>query len=177
MMSGWILPSKLDGSGIDMFVGTISAGPPLQVIAVGLLEDISLASAKRLSSTIYAQVVETLGLNDRKKPEERLDTILSQRPDLIVMAGGTENGATNSVIRLVESVGLACSLMPREQRPEVLFVGNQALNPDVEKRLSSLTNYYFAPNVRPSLEDEQITPLSTGWLIFSAQFVRCACRA
>ncbi len=153
-----IIPSKLDGSGIDLFAATISAGPPLQVIAVGLLEDISLASAKRLSSTIYAQVVETLGLNDRKIPEERLDTILRLRPDLIVMAGGTENGATNAVIRLLESVGLACSLMPKEQRPEVLFVGNQALNADVEKRLSSLTNYYFAPNVRPRLEDEQITP-------------------
>lgn len=41
-----IIPSKLDGSGIDLFAATISAGPPLQVIAVGLLEDISLASAK-----------------------------------------------------------------------------------------------------------------------------------
>ena len=122
-----VLPSALDGSGIDMFVGSISAGPPLRVIAVGLLDDISLASAKRLVSTTYAQVVETLGLNDRKKPEERLDIILSCRPDLIIIAGGTENGATNSVIRLVESVRLACSLMPKEQRPEVLYTGNQAL--------------------------------------------------
>lgn len=153
-----IIPSKLDGSGIDMFAATISAGPPLRVIAVGLLDDISLASAQRLTSTIYAQVVETLGLNDRKKPEERLDTILSLRPDLIVVAGGTENGATNSVIRLLESVGLACTLMPQEQRPEVLFVGNQALHPEVEKRLATLTKYYFAPNVRPSLEVEQISP-------------------
>jgi hypothetical protein len=153
-----IIPSKLDGSGIDLFAATISAGPPLQVIAVGLLEDISLASAQRLTSTIYAQVVETLGLNDRKKPEDRLDAILRLRPDLIVIAGGTENGATNAVIRLLESVGLACSLMPKEHRPEVLFVGNQSLNPDVEKRLGSLTNYYFASNVRPSLEVEQISP-------------------
>jgi len=153
-----IIPSKMDGSGIDLFVATISAGPPLRVIAVGLLDDISLASAQRLTSTIYAQVIETLGLNDRKKPEERLDTILSLRPDLLVVAGGTENGATNSVIRMLESVGLACSLMPKDQRPEILFVGNQALNPEVEKRLGTLTNYYFAPNVRPSLEVEQISP-------------------
>jgi hypothetical protein len=153
-----IIPSRLDGTGIDMFAATISAGPPLRVIAVGLLDDISLASAQRLTETIYAQVVETLGLNDRKKPEDRLDAILSQRPDLIVIAGGTENGATNSVIRLLESVGLACSLMPADQRPEVLFAGNQALNPEVEKRLGNLTKYYFAPNVRPSLEVEQISP-------------------
>lgn len=153
-----ILPGRLDGTGIDMFAATISAGPPLRVIAVGLLDDISLASARRLASTIDAQVVETLGLNDRKKPEERLDAILSLRPDLIVIAGGTEDGATNSVIRLLESVGLACSLMQVEQRPEVLFAGNQALIPEVDKRLSNLTKYYFAPNVRPSLEVEQISP-------------------
>ncbi len=139
-----IVPSKLDGSGIDMFVGTISAGPPLRVMAVGLLEDISLASATRLISTTYAQVVETLGLNDRKKPEERLDTILSHRPDLIVIAGGTENGATNSVIRLVESVGLACSLMPEGQRPKILYTGNQELNSEVEAKLGTLTKNYFA---------------------------------
>ena len=156
-----IVPSKLDGSGIDMFVGTLSAGPPLQVIAVGLLEDISLASAQRLVSTTYAQVVDTLGLNDRKKPEERLDIILSQRPDVIVIAGGTENGATNSVIRMVESVGLACSLMAPEQRPEVLFAGNKALNEEVETRLGTLTKHYFAPNVRPAIEVEQLSPAQT----------------
>jgi hypothetical protein len=153
-----IIPSKLDGSGIDMFVGTLSAGPPLQVIASGLLEDISLASAQRLSSTTYAQVVDTLGLNDRKKPEERLDTILRQRPDVIVIAGGTENGATNSVLRMVEAVGLACSLMSQEQRPEVLFVGNQSLNEEVENKLGTLTKHYYAPNVRPGIEIEQLSP-------------------
>jgi len=156
-----IVPSKLDGSGIDMFVGTLSAGPPLQVIAVGLLEDISLASVQRLVSTTYAQVVDTLGLNDRKRPEERLDLILSQRPDVIVIAGGTENGATNSVIRMVESVGLACSLMPQEQRPEILFAGNQALNEVVESKLGTLTKHYFAPNVRPAIEIEQLSPAQT----------------
>lgn len=156
-----IVPSKLDGSGIDMFVGTLSAGPPLQVIAVGLLEDISLASVQRLVSTTYAQVVDTLGLNDRKRPEERLDLILSQRPDVIVIAGGTENGATNSVIRMVESVGLACSLMPQEQRPEILYAGNQALNEVVETRLGTLTKHYFAPNVRPAIEIEQLSPAQT----------------
>ena len=156
-----IVPSKLDGSGIDTFVGTLSAGPPLQVIAVGLLEDISLASAQRLVSTTYAQVVDTLGLNDRKKPEERLDLILNKRPDVIVIAGGTENGATNSVIRMVESVGLACSLMAQEQRPEILFAGNQALNEVVETRLGTLTKHYFAPNVRPAIEIEQLSPAQT----------------
>jgi hypothetical protein len=153
-----IIPGRMDGSGIDSFVATTSAGPPLRIIAVGLLEDISLSSAKRLASATYAQVIETLGLNDRKKPEERLDTILCERPDVIVIAGGTDNGATNSVIRLVESVGLACTLMPEEVRPQILYAGNQSIRPEIENRLGSITGNYYAPNVRPGLEIEQLAP-------------------
>jgi len=58
------------------------------VVAVGLLEDISTESAKNLASTTYAQVVETMSLNDRRKTVARLDTILQRKPDLIVVAGG-----------------------------------------------------------------------------------------
>lgn len=156
-----IIPGRLDGSGVDNFVATISAGPPLSIVAVGLLEDVSLASAKRLARATYAQVVETLGLNDRKNPEERLDTILRHRPDVIVIAGGTDDGSTNSVVRLVESVGLACTLMPEEVRPRILYAGNQSIKEDVENRLGSLTKNYFAPNVRPGLEFEQLAPAQT----------------
>ena len=153
-----IMPGQEDGSGVDTFVATMSAGPPLKVMAIGLLEDISLQSASRLATTTYAQVIETLGLNDRRKSEARLDTILSHRPDAIILAGGTEGGASHSVLRLVETVGLACSLLPKEARPEVLFAGNQALIGEVQSDLRSLTTLHIAPNIRPSLDVEQLAP-------------------
>jgi hypothetical protein len=127
-------------------------------MAVGLLEDISLESARRLANTTYATVVETLGLNDRRRPEERLDAILRVRPDVIVMAGGTDDGAWNSVLRLAESVSLACSLLPLDQRPEVLFAGNQSLAEEIRNRLGHSVRYYVAPNVRPTIETEQLEP-------------------
>src|SRR4030043_1002089 len=34
-----IVPSQPNGSGIDAGVATVSAGPPLRVVAIGLLED------------------------------------------------------------------------------------------------------------------------------------------
>jgi hypothetical protein len=153
-----IVPERHDAAGVDAFVATLSAGPPLRVIAVGLLEDISLESAHRLANTSYSRVVETLGLNDRRKPEERLDAILRIRPDVIVMAGGTDDGAWNSVLRLAESVGLACSLLPLDQRPEVLFAGNQSLAEEIRSRLGHITPYVTAPNVRPVIESEQLEP-------------------
>ena len=156
-----MMPERQDGSGVDTFVATMSAGPPLKVLGVGLLEDVSLESVKRLATTTYAQIVETISLNDRRKPEGRLDTILSTRPEVIIIAGGTEEGASYSVLRLVEAVGLACSMIPKEQRPHVLYAGNGKLVEEVRTRLKTVTNLYIAPNLRPNLDFEQIVPSQT----------------
>src|SRR5258708_8497311 len=40
-----ITPSQNDGSGVDAFVSTLSAGPALKTVIVGLLSDVSLESA------------------------------------------------------------------------------------------------------------------------------------
>ncbi len=153
-----VIPSQPNGIGVDACVATVSVGPPLKVVAIGLLEDVSAESAKNLASTTYAKVVETMSLNDRRKTVARLDTILQLRPDLVVLAGGIEGGATGSVIDLLESVGLACYLLPKEQRPEVLFAGNSSLVKTVQEHVGNLANLYIAPNVRPSLDIEQLTP-------------------
>jgi uncharacterized protein (TIGR01319 family) len=153
-----VIPSRPDGAGVDICVATLSAGNPVKVVAVGLLEDISAESAQNLATTTYAQVVETMSLNDRRKTAARLDTLLRLRPDLVVLAGGIENGASHSVLSLLESIGLACYALPKEQRPEVLFAGNSALADEVKEALGSLASLHIAPNVRPSLEIEQLTP-------------------
>ncbi|MEW5872398.1 MAG: glutamate mutase L [Chloroflexota bacterium] len=151
-----IMPSGVDGSGIDTFAAMVSAGPPLKVVAIGLLEDVSLESARRLATTSYCQVLETIGLNDRRKPDVRIDSILRLRPDLIVVAGGTQDGASQSVLRLLEPVGLACYLMPESQRPHLLFAGNQALKDEIQENLGGFTHLHFAPNIRPLLDYEEL---------------------
>jgi len=151
-----IVPSSGDGSGVDTIAATLSAGTPLRIVAVGLLEDVSLESARNLATTTYARVVENISLNDRRRPEARIDAILRLRPDLILAAGGTQNGASQSVLKLLESVGLASYLMPDEGGPEVLFAGNQALVPEVKSSLSKFAPLHVAPNVRPALEVEEL---------------------
>jgi hypothetical protein len=151
-----IMPTAGDGSGVDSFAATISVGEPLQVVAVGLLDEISLESAKHLASTTYARVVKSFSLNDRLKTDARLNAILRLRPDLIIAAGGTEAGASQSVIKLLEAVGLAGYLQPQRQKPEVLFVGNQALQAEVQATFEGMMTLHFAPNVRPTLDQEQL---------------------
>lgn len=153
-----IIPSQPNGSGVDACVATVSVGPPLKVVAIGLLEDVSAESAKNLASTTYAHVVDTMSLNDHRDTVARLDTILQYQPDLIIVAGGIEGGATKGVLDLLEAVGLACYLIPKEQRPEVLYAGNSALVKDVQEAIGTLVNLHTAPNVRQSYESEQLTP-------------------
>jgi len=151
-----IIPSAADGSGVDHFASLVSVGPPLKVVAVGLLEDISLESARHLATTIYAEIGQTISLNDRKKMDDRITSVLKIHPDLILIAGGTDNGASQSILKLLEAVGLACYLLPQTKRPEVLFAGNQAIEKQIKEELGGLAELHIAPNIRPTLENEQL---------------------
>jgi len=150
-----IIPSMSDGSGVDVVAATISAGPPLRAVLVGLLEDVSLESARRLASTTYVRVVETLSLNDRRKTENRIDAILRLRPDLVLITGGTDGGASQSVLKLLESVGLANYWLPQENRFEVLYAGNQKLEDEVKATFQRIGPLHIAPNVQPELGVQQ----------------------
>ncbi len=155
-----IIPSQ-DGAGIDSFVATMSAGPAIKTVIVGLLNDVSLQSVNRLASSTYARVVDSIGINDPRKPEEQIDSILRLEPDLILIAGGTNNGASKSVQKNIDVIGLACYLTPAENRPSVLFAGNQAVAKDVTESLSSLTSsVIISPNLRPSQDVEDLQPAS-----------------
>jgi hypothetical protein len=154
-----IAPSQPDGSGVDAIVATLSVGPAVRTVVVGLLPDVSLKSARRLAESTYARVVESLDLSDRRKPDRQMDSIVRSRPDLVLLAGGTDGGASRSMQKMLETIGLACYLMPEEKRPMVLYAGNQKLAEDVKDLLGNqVGRLQVSPNVRPSLEVEDLLP-------------------
>ncbi|MEW6566877.1 MAG: glutamate mutase L [Chloroflexota bacterium] len=153
-----IMPSTRDGSGTDLFVATTSAGPNLRTVLVGLMPGISLQSARRLAVSTYLDVVEEIGLMDRRRPEEQIDLILASRPDLMLIVGGTDGGASASVVNIVRAASLAAGLLPEGQRPRVVFAGNQHLAAEVVEAFGDRLPVVLAPNLRPSLEDEELGP-------------------
>ena len=156
---GLITPSQANGSGVDALVVTLSAGAAIKTVVVGLLKDVSLESARRLTESTYARIVETIGLNDLRKPDQQIDSIMHARPDLVVITGGTDGGASRSIQKLLEPVGLASFLLPQEKRPAVLFAGNEKIGPAIKTLVGSLSPaLHFSPNVRPSLETEDLEP-------------------
>ena len=156
-----ISPAQADGSGVDAVVATISAGPSVKTVIVGLLNDVSLQSARRLAESTYSRVVDSLDLTDHRKPDQQLDGIMRSRPDLVILTGGTDGGASRSILKMLEAVGLACYLMPMEKRPMVLYAGNQKLATDVQELLGGHAGKLeISYNVRPSLEMEDLAPAS-----------------
>ncbi len=153
-----IVPTQANGDGADRLLIVSSVGPELRVVTLGLLDEVSVESANRLASSICGKVVECIGLNDRRKAEVQMDAILRASPDLILLAGGTERGATRSIGRLVELISLVCRVTPLEKRPQILFAGNQVLARKIKEILEKQAPTQVAPNIRPSIDVEDLSP-------------------
>jgi hypothetical protein len=149
-----ITPSRADGTGVDHFAASASVGAPLATVVVGLLEDVSLASARRVMDTIYAREVDHFSLNDSRGQQAQIDAILHNEPDLIFIGGGTNEGAQQRVMKLVETVGLGIGMLDG-RKPRVVFAGNTSLRQRVTETLSGVTHVTVAENIRPTLEVEQ----------------------
>ena len=155
---GLIIPTTTGGAGVDAFVATASAGPHVRTMLVGLMPGVSMESARRLAGSTYLEVIDEIGLTDRRREESQIDVILSSRPDLILMAGGTDGGASSSVLRQVEAISLAVNLLPTAERPRLVFAGNSNISASVMERFQDSSAVTIIPNIRPDLEHEELGP-------------------
>lgn len=159
---GWpITPQNPARQGVDAFVVVSSAGPPLQVIVAGLIRDISLASARRAATTTYTEVTHFIsldneGANLQHRLEARLQAIREGKPDVVLLTGGTDGGATLPVIELAQTIAAALHLLPDDEKPNVLYAGNQAIRPEIADILGSISGLASVNNVRPVLDVEDV---------------------
>jgi hypothetical protein len=152
-----IMPVTSQGSGVDMFVATGSAGPKVRTVLVGLMPGVSTASALRMAESTYLELIEVVNLLDRRKDEDKIGAIVKAQPDLILIVGGTDGGAQSSVMQLIDLVTMATELIPRSQRPRIIFAGNQQLSAQIGERLGGQHDIAVAPNARPRLHQENLT--------------------
>jgi len=154
-----ILPAQPEGTGVDNLVSILSAGPAIKTVVFGLLSEVSLESVQKLAHSTYLRLVDVIGMNDKRQTHEQVDAILRQMPDLILISGGTEGGASHTMKKVLEVVGLSCYLLPEDKRPAVLYAGNQDLADEVKASFEKLVPMlHFSPNIRPSLEIENLEP-------------------
>lgn len=154
-----LIPPQPDGSGVDGMVTTFSVGAPIKTLVIGLLPEVSLKSIEKLAHTTYARVVDSISLNDPRRLDEQVNAIIRHSPELVLIAGGVDGGASHSINHLIETVGLSAYLMPDGQRPAMLYAGNRALAGEIRAALSKIASeLVICPNVRPALEVEALGP-------------------
>lgn len=147
-----LIPEGRDGSGVDAFLATASVGQPLRVVVVGLMPDVSVSSALYVLAGSYVQVVDTLSLADVRTEEQQINAILARKPDLVFVVGGTDAGAEDAILELVQVVRSAVQIAPK--KPAVLYAGNRAVQEKVRVMLDGVASLEVADNVRPSLLSE-----------------------
>ncbi|MCB8987694.1 MAG: glutamate mutase L [Ardenticatenaceae bacterium] len=151
-----ITPARQNGSGVDQFAAIASAAEPLATLLVGLFDDVSLASARRVLNSTYADAISCLSLSHEQDEEKHLAALLTEKPDLIFIVGGTDGGATQRLLRLVETVSIGMGPLASRQPVQVLYAGNKQLRERVRELLKDRAKVHVAENVRPDLETENL---------------------
>jgi hypothetical protein len=154
-----VMPATSDGRGVDLFVATCSAGQPVRTVLVGLLPGASLASLERALAGHYLEVRERLSLGDSRAEDEQIDALIAAHPELLLVAGGTDGGASQALARLIETIGLSCHLLPPEVRPRAIYAGNANVAPEMVDVLGRVSTVTTAPNVLPELHAERLEPM------------------
>jgi hypothetical protein len=143
--------------GVGGFVATASAGQPVRAVLVGLMPEVSLSSGRRAAESTYLLLADSFSLGDKRTPDQQINALLQSRAELILIVGGTDNGAAQSMRRQIETIALACSLMEREHRPVVLYAGNKALQEEVTTLFDEIgVRALVTDNVRPTLDTEKL---------------------
>jgi hypothetical protein len=155
-----IRPARTVGKGVDHFAAVVSAAPPLTALLVGLDDQVSLASARRALSSSYVREIDSFSPADPRGELAQIFTLLQKQPDLIFLVGGTDGGAEQRLMDLVETVSLGTELLSHVKRPRVLFAGNINLREQVRHAMGNSAEVHVADNIRPSLEKEQLDSAS-----------------
>lgn len=154
-----ITPANGD-TGVDIYISTSSAGGGLQIVVAGVVKSMSAESAQRCALGAGAIVMDTLASNDGRPSYEKIERIRHLRPDMILLAGGTDGGTIPHVVEIAEYIA-AADPRPRlgatYQLP-IIYAGNKDARPQVQDILGERAALSLTDNIRPVLEQENLAP-------------------
>jgi len=158
-----IIKMHLNGTparGVDFFCTTSSAGGGLQMMVGGVIKTITAESAQKAALGAGAIVMDTIAIDDGKADYEKIEKIRLLRPDMILLAGGTDGGTTELVMEIAEIITAAepkARLGANYDLP-LIFAGNKEVRPMIANLMGDKFALSFVDNLRPILEVENIEP-------------------
>ncbi len=142
------------------YLSTSSAGGGLQILVIGLTLFDSASSAKRAAYGAGGIILDTFAIDDKRQASQQMLAMRNLHPDMILLCGGTDGGAISGVLRLAEIMRVAKPQPKYETSAKIptLYAGNQEAIPMIKHMVSNDFDLYILPNLRPSMEMENLQP-------------------
>ncbi len=157
---GEIIRPARGNTGVDLYLSTSSAGGGLQMMVAGVVGRISARSAERAALGAGAIVADVIACDDERSPQRRIDRLKGLRPDMVLLAGGTDGGAEVGVVEMAEMLS-AADPKPRFGkgfRLPVIFAGNPEVANEVRRIVGGKSDLFVVDNLRPTVDEEKIGP-------------------
>jgi len=157
--SGIVVPH--DGEvGVDLYCTTSSAGGGLQMMVAGVIMTMTAESANRAALGAGAIVMDVVATNDGRAIYRKIQRIRHLRPDMILLAGGTDGGTVSHVVELAE---LIKSADPKARlgvtyKLPIVYAGNVMARSHVKELLEETFALDIVDNIRSVLEVENTEP-------------------
>ena len=142
-----------------------SASGGLHMVVAGLIKRISAESAQRAALGAGALLMDQFAVDDDRPPYAKVSTLRSLKPDILLLAGGTDGGAINQVLEMARIIKDS-DVKPRfgaEYQLPLIYAGNVEIRDGVTEILDE--DAYatkVVENVRPVIDRENLGPAREG---------------
>lgn len=127
---------------VDMF-GCSSAGGGLKMVAIGITPEFTVEAAVKSALGAGARLLKTYSYFLK---DEDVSEINSLKPDILLLAGGAENGNRKYIIHNARKLAKLDSHIP------IVVAGNSCANPEIaEVFQGKRANYVITDNVMPDV--------------------------
>lgn len=133
----------------------------LHMVVAGVMGMISKESAERAALGAGAHLLDAFSKDDKRPDYVLVEAMRSNRPDIFLLAGGTDGGAVNQVLELATLIAKS-DVRPRfgeGYKLPVIFAGNVEARKQVSETLREDRYATRAvANVRPDINRENLGP-------------------
>jgi len=128
-----------------------SAAGGLKIIAIGLVPELTVEAAKRAALGAGAKIVGTYAY---ELTEDDLESIEKARPDLVLLAGGTDGGNKEVILHNARMLAKSKLNVP------IVVAGNRVVSGEIKKSLtSSGKTVEVTENVLPEIDKLNVEPV------------------
>jgi len=147
------------------FLCSSSSSGGLHMVVAGVVSMMSAESAQRAALGAGALLMDVFSIDDPRPHFRKIQDMRKLKPDMFLLAGGTDGGAVHQVIELAELIDES-DIKPRFGegfRLPVIYAGNIEIREKVKKVISDEKYAIrYVDNVRPVIESENLGPARDG---------------